>query len=163
MINIYIKRKDMKILISEDQMNRVKKSLKEQRDHRQTYQLNCLINLDYYQLKYKGYELNDIFPPDSIDVKYNIDLDIRNYGIKDVSVYNFKGPSEIEVEISYYPGTDDPTEDTLILPLHWESAETETNNDIGYIGIDRDITIVLKNDEAGNIVVEKILISRYSL
>jgi hypothetical protein len=84
-------------------------------------------------------------------------MDIKSYGIKDISVYNPSGPSEIELTVMYYGGgeDDDAIEEVITLPLDWENVNEDDGN-IGWIGYDNQIDISLKNDENGNIVVESI-------
>jgi hypothetical protein len=89
-------------------------------------------------------------------------MDIRSYGIRGISVYNPSGPSEIELEISYFVNGDDEDEDIVTIPLDWENVN-EDNGSIGWIGYDNEIDINLKNDENGNIVVDSMTLFKNSI
>jgi hypothetical protein len=144
-----------KFIFTESQVEKIKKSLDEDFPGTDNnYKANnCEINLYYHKVTYKGHEINDISAP-QIDFTFDIDMDVKSYGIRDISAYNPNGPSEIELEISYYGGEDDnESEDIITIPLDWENVNEDTSS-IGWIGYDNQIDITLKNDENGNIVVE---------
>jgi len=152
-----------KFIFTESQLESIKRSLSE--DYPGTdnnYKVgDCKINLYYHNVTYKGQEINDISAP-QIDFTFDIDMDIRSYGIKGISVYNPSGPSEIEMEISYFTNGDDEDEDIVTIPLDWENVN-EDNGSIGWIGYDNEIDINLKNDENGNIVVDSMTLFKNSI
>lgn len=148
-----------KFIFTESQVEKIKKSLDE--DYPGTdnnYKVgDCNINLYYGKVTYKGQEINDITAP-QIGFTFDIDMDIKSYGIRGISLYNPKGPSEIELEVSYYTGEDDnESEDIITIPLDWENVNEDDGGN-GWIGYDNQIEITLKNDESGNIVVDSMTI-----
>ena len=146
-----------KFILTESQVEKIKKSLNEDFNDNNYKVGDCDINLYYHKVTYKGHEINDISAP-KIGFIFNIDMNIKSYGIKDISVYNPKGPSEIELEVSYYGGEDDnESEDIITIPLDWKNVN-EDEGSIGWIGYDNQIDITLKNDENGNIVVDSMTI-----
>ena len=86
-------------------------------------------------------------------------MDVKSYGIKDISPYNPNGPSEIELEIYY----DDESGGIITIPLDWENVNEEESGDIRWIGYENRIEITLKNDENGNIVVDDMTLFKNSL
>ena len=87
-----------KFIFTESQMKIIKTQLNESRED--TYDVGkCDINLYYGELTYKGHEINDISAPE-ISFTFYIDMDIKSYGIRGISLYNPEGPSEIELEVS---------------------------------------------------------------
>jgi hypothetical protein len=141
-------------------MKIIKTQLNESRED--TYDVGkCDINLYYGELTYKGHEINDISAPE-ISFTFYIDMDIKSYGIRGISLYNPEGPSEIELEVSYYTGEDDDeSEDIVTIPLDWENVN-EDDGDNGWIGYENRIEIRLKNDESGNIVVDSMTLFKNS-
>lgn len=129
-------------------------------DHKNSIFATC--DFGYHGVTYKGGEIADISKV-NFELSYIVDIEWRKYGIKGIYVGGFNGPSHIELEISYYP-TNDPNadfiEDTVIIPIDWQSQVVTNNNDnIGYFGIDQDIDIILDNDQEGNIIVKTIEIN----
>ena len=57
-------------------------------------------------MTFNGNEISDIVSSE-IDFTFNIDLSFKSYGIKDISVYNPQGPSEIELTVIYYGNEDE--------------------------------------------------------
>lgn len=151
-----------KFIFTESQVEKIKKSLDE--DYPGTdnnYKVgDCNISLYYSKVTYKGQEINDISAP-QINFTFDIDMDIKSYGIRGISVYNPSGPSEIELEISYFVNGDDEDEDIVTIPLDWENVN-EDDGSIGWIGYDNEIDINLKNDENGNIVVDSMTLFKNS-
>jgi hypothetical protein len=90
-------------------------------------------------------------------------MDVRSYGIKDISIYNLKGPSEIELEIYYYGENDENLEDVITVPLNWENVEMQKDEDLDYIGISNNIQIDIENDENGDLVVTGIIVNYNSI
>jgi hypothetical protein len=151
----------MKIVVTEAQMKNVKKLIKEQREaspYRLECDLSCDVAMEYSDLVYKGNVVEDVSQPADIRVQYIVDMDVRKYGVKDVTIFNFRGPAEVSFEITH-----DSKPEPISLPLNWEKAQAQSDNSLGHIGIDRMITLSLKNDESGNIFVEKILITKFAL
>ena len=137
-----------KFIFTESQVEKIKKSLDE--DYPGTdnnYKVgDCNINLYYGKVTYKGQEINDITAP-QIGFTFDIDMDIKSYGIRGISLYNPKGPSEIELEIYSYPN-----EDVITIPLDWENVNEEKSDDISWIGYENRIEITLKNESVQAVI-----------
>ena len=94
-------------------------------------------------------------------LNFLIDMSVKSYGIKDISVYGVEGPSEIELEISYRTQEDegDTIEETVVLPINWENVEMQEDETLGYIGISNLIQIDLGNNESGELVVDGVIVN----
>lgn len=150
-----------KIILTEEQTQKLMTNVINEKypDEDQFYeQVTC--DFSYHGAKFKGGEINDILKP-QFTITYNIDVDYRSYGIKEISVYNIQGPNEIEAEIQYYPpDSDDYVEDILKLRLNWDNmVVTNEDQNMGYIGVHQDIEIELINDEQGNLVAKSIIVT----
>ena len=146
-----------KIIITESQSKKVmSKILAEQLSPQERYSQEVNCSFGYHKLTYQGNEI-DWISDRTFTVSFIIYLDAREYGIKDISVFDFKGPEAIEVEITYYPGDDeDPAEEYITLPLNWDDVNAEQDADIGWIGIDRDVEIELTQTPDGGLAVGSI-------
>lgn len=153
-----------KFIFTESQIEKIKQTISE--DSTQgDYEMECDIDIEYYGLKYKGRDINDISGTKKFRLTYSIDIEYRSYGIKSIGVYGVSGPSEIELEVEYYLNDDDTKIAGLTLPLNWNEDDTvESEYETGgFIGLDNNVTIVLKNDEYGGIDIDKIKITKYTL
>jgi hypothetical protein len=153
-----------KFIFTESQLESIKRNLSE--DYPGTdnnYKVGkCEVNLyGTHNLTYKGHEVDEVSAP-QIEFTFDIDMDIRSYGIRGISVFNPKGPSEIELEVFYNIGEDETNEETITLPLDWSSVN-EDEGSIGWIGYDNQIDISLKNDENGNIVIDTMTLFKNSI
>lgn len=154
-----------KFIFTESQLESIKKNLSE--DYPGTdnnYKVGkCEVNLyGTHKLTYNGYEVEEVSAPE-IEFTFDIDMDIRSYGIRGISVYNPSGPSEIELTVFYYGGeSEDSTEEIVTVPLDWDNVN-EDEGSIGWIGYDNQIDITLKNDENGNIVVDSMTLFKNSI
>ena len=154
-----------KIILTESQIKILTDKLINESSHFSTddeFKIECEVNLNYYNTTYKQGEISDIITSD-IRLTHNIDMDVRSYGIKDISIYNLKGPSEIELEVSYFGENDEELEDVITLPLNWENVEMQKDEDLDYIGIRNDIQIDIENDENGDLVVTGIIVTYNSI
>ena len=149
-----------KFIFTESQLKLIKRNLNEGHlDTNDEYEAeDCEISVYYSNVRYNGREIDDISAP-QINFKFNIDMDVKSYGIKDISPYNPNGPSEIELEVSY----DGESEDIITIPLDWENVNEEKSSDIGWIGYDNQIDITLKNDENGDIVVDSMTLYKNNI
>ena len=150
-----------KIVITENQLKKLTRNLNENYvDLNDTYEQECKVDVNYYGLKFKGYEINDI-NTFNMDLTFLIDMSVKSYGIRDISVYGVKGPSEIELEVSYWLQEDgrDTTEETVVLPINWENVEMQEDETLGYIGISNLIQIDLVNNESGELVVDGVIVN----
>ena len=149
-----------KFIFTESQLKLIKRNLNEGHlDTNDNYEVgDCEISLYYSNVRYNGREIDDISTP-QINFTFKIDMDVKSYGIKDISPYNPNGPSEIELEVSY----DGESEDIITIPLDWENVNEEKSSDIGWIGYDNQIDITLKNDENGDIVVDSMTLYKNNI
>jgi hypothetical protein len=157
--------------VSETQFKNVMETLKKEREvtegstsgNDSKYRMPCKIDLDHAGLTFHGNEVDDI-TANNIDVTFDIDMEGREWGIKNISVYNVKGPEQLGLNVIYYPqGSDDNVDEDITIALNWDDVEYEESDDLGYIGIGRDIIISLKNDENGGFMVDKITVERTSI
>jgi len=148
-----------KFIFTESQLKLIKRNLNEGHlDTNDDYEVgDCEITL-YGNVRYNGREIDDISTP-QINFKFNIDMEVKGYGITEIFPYNPSGPSEIELEVSY----DGENEDIITIPLDWENVNEEKSGDIGWIGYENQIEIYLKNDENGDIVVDTMTLFKNSL
>jgi hypothetical protein len=148
-----------KFIFTESQLKLIKRNLNEGHlDTNDDYEVgDCEITL-YGNVRYNGREIDDISTP-QINFKFNIDMEVKGYGITEIFPYNPSGPSEIELEVSY----DGENEDIITIPLDWENVNEEKSSDIGWIGYENQIEIYLKNDENGDIVVDTMTLFKNSL
>ena len=148
-----------KFIFTESQLKLIKRNLNEGHlDTNDEYEAeDCKITL-YGNVRYNGREIDDISTP-QINFKFNIDMEVKGYGITEIFPYNPSGPSEIELEVSY----DGESEDIITIPLDWENVNEEKSSDIGWIGYENQIEIYLKNDENGDIVVDTMTLFKNSL
>jgi hypothetical protein len=154
-----------KIILTESQIKTLTDKLINESSYLSTddeFKIECEVNLNYYNATYKQGEINHIITS-NIQLTHNIDMDVRSYGIRDISIYNLKGPSEIELEIYYYGENDENLEDVITVPLNWENVEMQKDEDLGYIGISNNIQIDIENDENGDLVVTGIIVNYNSI
>jgi hypothetical protein len=151
----------MKIVLRENQLYNLKKQLTEGlSDDYSRY-----VKVKFYSGNslYKGSEINDIISAD-IKVTFAIEIEGREWGIKDVSLYGIRGPQEIEMEIEYVDEeTNRLSEDVVMLNLDWDKLKTDTIEGSGMISVGDELNIDLVNDENGNLVIESMTMDIYSL
>lgn len=137
-----------KIILSESQAKiLMDKVVSEQINPSGKYSQNVKSDFDYHQLKYKG---GDVDWVDNVEftVSFDIDMDGRSYGIKDVSIMNVKGPEALDIVITYYPeGSEDSIEEEVQIKLDWDNVKIEKDANIGWIGIDSVVDINLTSGE----------------
>lgn len=147
-----------KILLTENQVKTMTNNLINESadDNRYRREVNISIGVNGEQ-KYKGMEIEDIRPYSSqITLSYIIEQEQRSWGIKDISLYSIKGPSEIEAEIYFYPDeSDDYQTETITIPLDWEnSLFTEDKSGEGVVTIGNELDVTLYISENGEYSVE---------
>ncbi len=147
-----------KLILTEKQATKLMdKILSEELLDKNKYSQEVSCNIDYHRLTYNGNEIEWI-PNVKFNVTFEIEMDGRSYGIKGISVFNFNGPQEIELSITYYPeGSEDPMDDTITVPIDWSNITTEEAN-IGWIGIDNEVELKLQNNERGELISGGLLI-----
>lgn len=151
----------MKLKLTESQFDRLKANLSEAGNDN-SYSREVKVSINYYGgVLYKGMEINDILSA-NVKLSYTIEIDARSWGIKDISLYNISGPSEIEAEIEYYIDNDNTSSDMITLQIDWSKLTTDKNNN-GLISVGDELEINLQNDENGNLFVNDLNIEVYSL
>ena len=119
--------------------------------------------MSFFSSIFNGNEI-DWVEATSIKLSYLIDIEAREWGIKGISLYAIEGPSEVELEVSYYPnGSDDPEQITVTMPLNWEDVNKEEESGSGVITVGDEIEITLANNEKGELIVSGITIPVYTL
>jgi len=149
-----------KIVLTENQLDMVKKHINEGAIGNDRYANNVSVHVETYGVKVNG---NDIDWADCGDVTLNylIEMEHRSWGIKGISLYDIKGPSEFEIEIT--PQTEDSESVNLNLTYDWDNVEREEEEGEGVITIGGEITIKLANNENGEIYIESVHVPVYTL
>ena len=151
----------MKLKLTESQFDRLKANLSESGDDN-SYSREVRVSINYYGgVSYKGMEINDILSA-NVKLSYTIEIDARSWGIKDISLYNITGPSEIQAEVEYFVDNDNTSNDMVTLQIDWSKLTTDKNNN-GLISVGDELEISLQNDENGNLFVNDLNIEVYSL
>ena len=149
-----------KIILTENQLDMIRKRLNE--GVSDNYSREIEVNIYAGNSLYKGNEINDISRY-NMTLSYNIDIEARQWGIKDISLYGISGPGELELEIDYYVDDSNTDSDVITIPLDWDKLETESNSGEGVITIGDTLDIDLTNDENGNLVIRKMTLPIYTL
>lgn len=104
----------------------------------------------------KEYDLIDI-ADNSIDkLSYSIDIEDKEWGIKNIYIYNITGDEEIELDLYLVDKDGEDTFETAIIPISWDNVDITEETEQNMITLDKDVSIYLKNDNEGNIFVDKI-------
>ena len=145
-----------KIILTEKQIEKLKTKINESAVGNERYgrDINVSIGVNYEQ-RFKGMEINDVQPYDNkINVTYLIEQEHRSWGIKNISLYDIKGPSEINATISFYNENDEEFSEDITIPLNWENLDTDTREGHGVITVGNDLDISLYIDQEGNFSTE---------
>lgn len=149
----------MKLIITEGQVERLKSVLKEGVDSR--YNREISIEFDYYKARYKGLAINYIEPV-KIRVSFDIEIEARSWGIKDIGISGISGPKSVEVLIQYYGENDEELEDWYVFHLDWTKLVT-TDEREGSITIGDVMEVSLGNDAEGRLLVTKMELPLHKL
>ena len=149
----------MKLRITENQLNTIKKNLNEGVDNQ--YSREVKITYNYHGVTLKGHEINDIMDS-SATLKFNIEMEGRSWGIKDIQLNGIVGPSEVELEIDYYINDEQTQEVSIPLQLDWAAAQIDKQSGHGVVTVGDEVEITLVNDQNGGIMVKSIEIPVYS-
>jgi hypothetical protein len=141
----------MKVILTEGQVERLKSIINEGIDSR--YNREISIDFDYYKARYKGLPI-DYIEPIKIRVQFNIDIEARSWGIKNIGISNVVGPESIEVLIRYYGENDEEFEDSYVFQLDWDKLTT-TDERNGIITVGDIMEVTLGNDAEGRLFVTK--------
>ena len=107
-------------------------------------------DLEHFGIYYNGNEVDEI-SCNEISVNFTIEIDAREWGIKDIAVYNFRGPSELALHVNFYANESEdlyPIEEEIIIPLDWSTAIVEKSDKKGGITIEG-VRIELSNEKSG--------------
>lgn len=148
-----------KILVTENQLDMIKNSIQEELNNNR-YQRDVSVYVETYDAKING-ESIDWANCSNFSVNYLIEQEQRSWGIKSISLYDIKGPEEIELTIT--PQVEDSEDVEITVPLNWENVEQETLEGEGVVTVGNEITLKLGNNENGDIIVESIHVQVYTL
>ncbi len=148
-----------KFIITEKQYNTIKKNVNEDINNNR-YEKRVRTDIETYGVKINGEDI-DWAVSGELNLDYLIEMEHRSWGIKDVSLYDIQGPSEIEIEIT--PQVDDAEDVILTLSYDWNNVEREVETGMGVITIGSEITIKLGNNENGDVIIESIHIPVYTI
>ncbi len=149
-----------KIILTENQLDMIKNHINEGAIANDRYERRVSVDVETYGIKINGQDIDWVTAPE-ITLSYLIEMEHRSWGIKGISLYDIKGPSEIELTIT--PQVDDGEDIDITIPLNWENVEQENQEGEGVVTIGNEITIKLSNNENGEIVAESIHVPVYSL
>ena len=149
-----------KIILTENQLDMIKKSINENEDDSR-YRRKVTIDAESYGVTFKGQEINDLSAGYEVTLTYVIEQEHRSWGIKDISLYDINGPESLEFEVDYYIDENNTESETITIPINWESIEIEGVDGEGMVTIGNTLTVSLKNDENGNIVIDSLQIKVY--
>lgn len=148
-----------KFIITEKQYNTIKKNVNEEINNNR-YERKVRTDIETYGVKINGEDI-DWAVSGELNLNYLIEMEYRSWGIKDVSLYDIQGPSEIEIEIT--PQVEDAEDITLTLSCDWENVQTEIETGASVISIGSEITIKLGNNENGDVIIESIHVPVYTI
>lgn len=152
----------MKMIITESQLNKINDLLSEKKviteDSNNRYERKVQVRIGitpgYYQkLRYDNMVVEDITTDfNEMRLTYLIEQEHRSWGIKDISLYDIQGYSEIDAELHLYPeGSDDVTVKEVKIPLDWEnSLEVDSVDNEGVITVGDVLEIDVYIDENGD-------------
>lgn len=156
----------MKIIVTENQIRdlvgkiKTNKIINEGTISNEEYSDDVKVDVETYGVKINGDEI-DWATCGSMNLSYTIGIERSSWGIKEIDVYDIKGPSEFEIEIT--PQTDDNQDEILLtLPYSWENVQIERERG-GLIGLDDEIRVVLKNTENGEIAIDYVSVTVFTL
>ena len=134
-----------------------------------TYSRKIKPEIFYYGLSFNEYEINEV-TCDDITITYNIDMEVREFGIKSISIYNIKGPEKLPLNVSYYISKvnnegaldDELKEEVIEINLNWDNVKTERTTEPGAITINS-VEIELVNSTDFNLISKSILIYLFDI
>jgi hypothetical protein len=154
-----------KFKLTENQLDRVKKTiLTEQNDN--TYSREILISFSSNSnQRYDGMTIDDVDSwTKKINVTYVIEQEHRSWGIKNISLYNIKGPESIDVEMTLYPeGSDEPVTKEVTIPLDWDNNLSISNEEgKGLITVGDVVNVIVYVGE-NNLITTELELDVYTL
>ena len=149
-----------KIILTENQLNMVKKHINEGAIGGDRYERRVKVHVETYGVTINGDDI-DWATCGDMTLNYLIEMEHRSWGIKDISLYDIQGPSEIEIEVT--PQVEDAEDVYLNLSFDWSNVEKETETSESVVTVGDEITIKLGNNDNGDIIIESIVVPVYSL
>jgi len=149
-----------KIILTENQLDTLKKHINEGAVRGDRYEREVKVDVETYGVKVNGEDI-DWATCGDIRLTYLIEMEHRSWGIRDISLYDIQGPTEIEIEIT--PQVEDAEDVYLNLPFDWSNVEEETETSESVVTVGDEITIKLANNENGEIFIESIHVPVYTL
>lgn len=152
-----------KILLTENQLEMIRKTIIEGSDS--NYESEVEVKVYIYRVStYKGKEISDVRPYQNIKLSFVIDMEVRSWGVKSVSLYGIRGPESIKMTVDYYINEEgDYESEDIDVKLDWDKLETDDKSGQGIITIGNELEIELMNDENGNLVLRDMSIETYNL
>jgi len=150
----------MKLRLTETQFNRIQQRLTEGAEN--TYSRTVRIVYYYHGTNIKGREIDSIMDG-TATLKYNIEIDARQWGIKGIDLNRVQGPLEVDLEIDFWPDEIDMKSVSVPLAIDWSSAKIEIETGKGVVCVGDEVEITLVNDKEGNLIVGEILLPVYGL
>ena len=138
----------MKLRITEGQYDRIKTKLSESVDSK--YKSEVFTQFNYVGADLKGHEIEEVRAPKTL-LNFDIDIEARTWGIKDINIRNISGPESIPIEVVYYVDDESTNVKEVALRINWDEMRIQTNPNSGMIGID-ELEITLGTDGAGDLV-----------
>jgi hypothetical protein len=150
-----------KVILTESQLDMVKKHISESAVGNERYSREVKVTVYSSGVKFNGEDVDWASSP-NIELSYLIEQEHRSWGIKGISLYSIEGPSEIEFEIT--PQVDDADDITVTIPVSWDTVVRENfETGEGVITLGNEIEVNLMNNENGDVVIDYIDVTVYTL
>jgi hypothetical protein len=156
----------MKIVVTENQIKhlvgklKTNKTINEGTISSEEYSDEVKVDVETYGVKINGNDI-DWATCGNMTLTYNIGIEYSSWGINGIYVDDIKGSSEIGIEIT--PQTEEDSED-VYLNLQYDWSNVQIEEDRGrMIGVDNEIRIKLKNTENGDVVIDYVSVTVYTL
>jgi hypothetical protein len=159
----------MKIIVTEAQIKQLvgklktNKTISEGAISSEKYSNDVKVDVETYGVTINGNEI-DWATCTNMDLTYNIDVEYKSWGINGIGIYNIKGPSEIEIEITpnIYDEDSFRVEPVIVnLQYDWNNVEIEVEKG-RIIAVDDKIKIRLKNTENGEVAIDSITVTVFN-
>jgi hypothetical protein len=139
----------MKLRITESQLERLQNSLNETSSDNK-YSKDVKVRF-YHKGLFNGYEISEI-QANPIKLVYSIDMEIKTWGIKSVSLFGLNGPTEIPIHIFYYINDDKEDSQIINLGLDWSKLEITEEKGSGVVTVGDELEISIVASENGFVV-----------
>ncbi len=151
----------MKLRITESQYERLKSVVKENVNNR--YNREVIIRFNYRGLPYKGGNVDEIVSIKT-RVNFNIDLELKSWGVSSAYISGIKGPNEVETEVHFYPeGQEESISERIKILLNWDDLKTEETKGSGLVSIGDYLDVELVLNESGVFVSNGLSMNIYVL